>query len=371
MDDWSFNAEDLEVISQGTRLYAEWSCLVGLRDTMGIALKGARNKNASYKQALLLGEQLIPQLFNSEHSLLNGRKLSETARKYLQIAEASSEPGKKIVSATELMKEQLSKLEKLTRNQSPLSEIDLILKEIKDLRSALGELQESRSTENQLIFRDAYRAKRDFPVSEDGRNYREFRISDERILRIRVLHPDKPEHATGTDLIYENYWEQGNIKLVRLAALQYKMWSTKSSLYIDERIEKQLGKLKEVFCDKNRCVEDSNHKHIYRLPYCAAFLRPTNKLQSENATLLSSGYYVPVCVVRNAQQATPKGTGVLYSKEIRSSVVTHKIFEEMFNSNMIGSRWLTYKQLEDLYHTSQILEPDESIIIHAQEVPLR
>jgi len=43
------------------------------------------------------------------------------------------------------------------------------------------------------------------------------------------------------------------------------------------------------------------------------------------------------------------------------------VFEELFNANMLGSKWLTYEELEKLYREHKILEADEHIIIHAQE----
>ncbi|MGB8347896.1 MAG: hypothetical protein WCD86_23655 [Ktedonobacteraceae bacterium] len=223
--------------------------------------------------------------------------------------------------------------------------------------------------ENGVIFGDVFQVKREFPISKNGRGYKEYRISDNRALRIRILHPGKAETATGADLIYENYWEIGSTNLVRLAVLQYKMWH-KKSLYIDKRTRCQLEKMKNTFCGRKLCEENSDYKRQYRLPYCTAFLRPTDELQSEDASLLSSGYYVPICVVDNVRQSALKGQNTLRSRDIRSEAVTHKIFEEMFNSNMIGSRWLTYGELEDMYHFNNILEPDEHIVIHAQELPL-
>ncbi|MGI9057450.1 MAG: hypothetical protein ACR2H5_02635 [Ktedonobacteraceae bacterium] len=370
IDNWGFEDDDLgKNEEKKIRLNAEWSTLVALRDMRGIANKGSRTNSASYKQALLLGEALIPGLFDPQHSLLNRERLSETARRFIQIAEASSESEGKTISPIDLLEIEINKLAKLLTKESFSIDVDLIRKSMNDMRKAVEELRERKNTEHSLIFRDAYQVERKFPISGNGRNYREFEISKDRALRVRVLHPDKPEYATGTDLIYENYWEAGKVKLVRIAALQYKVWHNKS-LYLDKRIQGQLEKMEKTYCGGNFCLEDSKYKIKYRLPCCAAFLRPTDELQSSNSSFLSGGCYVPICVVRNAQQSTAKGNNVLRSKDIRSQAVTHKIFEEMFNSNMIGSRWLTYKELEDLYLANKILESDEQIIIHAQELPL-
>jgi hypothetical protein len=119
------------------------------------------------------------------------------------------------------------------------------------------------------------------------------------------------------------------------------------------------------------CSEGKNNKRkgTYRLPYCSVFLRPSDELQTEDASLLSTGCYVPICAVKRSRQVSPKGNGILQSKYVRSEAVTHKIFEEMFNSNMLGSRWLTYRELNSFYRSSGLLEVDDQIIIHAQELP--
>ncbi len=369
-DDFTNLIETLtEEIGEGrARLNAEWTSLVALRDLIGIANKGSTNNSATYERAFALGRVLLEPLFDPEKSLLYERKLSETARRYIQEAAATSKVTHQTVSPIELIKNAITKYEKLIKEEDWNQDTSLLKKELSKLYEALQELEKRKSSENSFIFRDAYQVERELPISGKGRNYVTYKISDERALRVRVLHPDKAEHSTGVDLIYENYWEKGNEKLVRLCALQYKLWQ-KKSLYIDDRIEEQLRKMQGTFCDKGICGDGSQsmRRDRYRLPFCAVFLRPTDELQSENSSLLSTGCYVPICVVRRVQQTTTKGNSILRSKSIRSEAVTHKIFEEMFNSNMLGSRWLRHGELENLYHAHSILESDEHIIIHAQE----
>jgi hypothetical protein len=72
--------------------------------------------------------------------------------------------------------------------------------------------------------------------------------------------------------------------------------------------------------------------------------------------------------VKRAQQRTRNDNPVLRSRDIRSEAITHKIFEELFNTNMLGSRWFTREEVETLYREHSILQPSEHIIIHAQEV---
>jgi hypothetical protein len=53
--------------------------------------------------------------------------------------------------------------------------------------------------------------------------------------------------------------------------------------------------------------------------------------------------------------------------KFKGKSLTSRAFEEQFNHGMLGSRWLTYVELERLYKEHKILSIDEHIIIHAQE----
>ncbi|MGB8347893.1 MAG: hypothetical protein WCD86_23640 [Ktedonobacteraceae bacterium] len=143
-DDLNFDdiSEDLE---EGTaarsRLNAEWSTLVALRDTIGIANKGDRNKNSTFRRALSWGRILIPELFDPEQSLLNRERLSHVARKYFQIAEASSEPGQRPISPIDIIEADISKYEKLLERESPLQDMSLIRRDLNEMRIAQQELR--------------------------------------------------------------------------------------------------------------------------------------------------------------------------------------------------------------------------------------
>lgn len=68
-----------------------------------------------------------------------------------------------------------------------------------------------------------------------------------------------------------------------------------------------------------------------------------------------------------AEPAGTKGGRKLTNKIIRSQCLTHKVFEELFNVNMIGSRWLDYAEIERFYATSMVPNIDSSVLIHARE----
>ena len=50
--------------------------------------------------------------------------------------------------------------------------------------------------------------------------------------------------------------------------------------------------------------------------------------------------------------------------------INQMVFEECFNSNQLGSRWMTYAEAEQLYTKHKILDGGERIILHAQELEL-
>src|SRR5689334_10904344 len=118
----------------------------------------------------------------------------------MQIAEAKSEEGKELFPE-ELLKEEIAPYERYVQKETPMQDMSLVRKELHDLQNALREVQKRKATENRLTFSDAYQVRPTLPISGYGRNYGEFKISDNRALRLTVHHPNKPEYAIGADLI--------------------------------------------------------------------------------------------------------------------------------------------------------------------------
>jgi len=349
------------------RLDVEWTTLNAIREMLGIALKGV--STPTYEQALALGRILSPELFDSAASLIGKGNEQQIVREYRQKAEARSEKEKRIVSPVEVVDKDIEDHNDLLDTSGDRS---LIRKRLNFLQHVRILLLPQKHTENQLIIRDLFKADRDIPVPPiEGDTYREYRLTEDRGLRIRLLHPDPPEHSIGADLIYEHYWDKKRI--ARLALIQYKIWNGQT-LYSSQssNLENQLSKLKSIFCDTGLCTpfERSARLEAYRLPFCVAFLRPTDKLQQPDSHLKSSGLHVPICVVQGAWKDTGRGGKKIESKDIRSESLSHKVFEEVFNTNMLGSRWLTYDEVEELYRKHKILQPNERIVLHAQEFGL-
>lgn len=349
---------------ENRRLDVEWVTLNALREMLGIAVKG--ENSPTYKDALELGAALLPELFDTDTSVIALGQESLLVREYKQRAEAESLLANRDISPLEIVDRDIEQFSRLM--QTPGSR-DQIRKRISALHNLRDQLRPKHYTENQLIIRDLFKVERDIPVPPiEGDTYRDFRLPNGRGLRIRMIHPDPPEHSIGADLIYETYWEQK--RLARFALVQYKIWDGKKILFSQARnLDKQMDRLKEGVCDKNLCnaFEGSARVNAYRLPFCSAFLRPTDELQSADSRLISSGLHIPICAAFRAIEETSQGGKKIERKRVRSEALSHKVFEELFNFNMIGSKWLTYKEVEQLYKEHKILQPDETIILHAQE----
>ena len=67
-----------------------------------------------------------------------------------------------------------------------------------------------------------------------------------------------------------------------MAVIQYKMWDG-HSFHQDPRLLKQTARLKKFACVNRLCDPDWDDRRTYRLPNCAAFLRPTDRLQNPDS----------------------------------------------------------------------------------------
>jgi len=334
------------------------------REVGGIGSRG--QKMPTYQQAAELMEQLDRDLIPGDKSFILGRaKKSETAQKYEQEADAMSVGASVQVSAVSLIEKRLDTLKELTK-KAKVGEDDLLRKERSALEKAKREFQ--AITENQAIFSDAYQVSRK-PLIEFDQSFsmKDYKVENDRYLRVRVIHPDKPEHTLGADLIYETH--DTKQKKIRIVVVQYKMWD-KGVLYstASGNLMDQLAKMQKAICQGDFCKTQPKDQK-YRLPPCAAFLRPTDKIQSKDTTLRSRSLHLPICAVNDLWHETnAEGLGKkLDSRYIRNQSVSQKIFEELFNVGMIGSGWLAPKVLKKLYEEHRILQDRDSVLIHAQE----
>jgi hypothetical protein len=363
-NDSDHNPDEDKMTEKIRQIFREFNTINALRDALSISLKGSKNVN--YREIMRFGAYIIPEVPGDERILFNNKRLNPLYEEYREIAEAYSKESLKEISILEVVDRDITRFENLIKINDKDQSFALRRK-LSLLKSLREELEASSHSETNLIIRDVYKVKRGLPF-EDGKDYRDFQVTEDRGIRIRVLHPDHLEHITGADLIYECYSE--TYKKVRLAAIQYKIRRSKS-IHIDDRIERQLERLRTTFCDRGMC-QDYQQDQSYRLPYCTAFLRPTDEIQSDNPNIISKGYYVPICILRNIREKGElDNPNLIPSKKLRDHAVTHNVFEELFNTDMLGSKWITYDELKAIYTSSNLLEAHQSITFHVQEFTLK
>ena len=358
---------DLKQVPESKRGDLAFQLVVALRDTVNIAKK--KGNKATYENAIQLFYDFSPELYGDIVTSLPQRNLSDEAKLFLAKAQALSMASP--VTALELLEAEVNEIKGiLTYTEGLTSEQRRILRSrVGSLESLRKSLKPRTLSEHRILIRDASKADReDFGAKFISTNdyYIDYKLDEKKFLRIRLLHPDTPEHLTGADLIYEQHDEETG--KIRILFLQYKIWEN-GVLYFSQtkNLDKQLEKLEKCLCQNRFCDSPQNPDGIaeYRFPYCSAFLRPTDKLQNQNEKLVSSGIHIPVCSILRFMRA---GNEKLERKKIRFETLNHEIFEQLFNRGFIGSQWLNESEVESFYRENKILENDESIIFYAREI---
>lgn len=332
-----------------------------------IASKGSMTKS-TYDNSLDLGGALYPELLGPEKSILKRERESDTTKEYRQKADLRSIKEQSEVSALQLVLADIEEYESLIAiaqiNKGDKKRTDQLNRKLVQLLQAKKELDVKPHSENQLIFRDAYNIERDLPELSKGHAHRDFQLPDGNHLRLRVLHPDKPEHITGADIIYERH--NRNTGKISIIVVQYKIWEDKKLYLSDPRMISQIEKMKAFTCNKDICKQGQG-ENSYRFPCCAGFLRPTDKLQNVEQKFISTGEHLPICKIEECR-TTGKQNGVLLEYEtIKEISLSTEVFEDLFNRGKIGSKELSPDDLKSLYETAAVIDSTDTVVIYAQE----
>lgn len=350
-----------------SRIDAEWIALNAFRGLTKIASKGDMAKS-TYDNALDLGGELYPELLGPESSVLRRERESDTAKEYRQKAKLISIKKNEPISPVSLVQADIAEFKDLLsiaeKNKGDRTRVDQLKKKLGQLVAAENEMSPVVHSENQLIFRDAYNVERSVPAIQSGKGSRDFQLTDGNVLRVRVLHPDTPEHVSGADIIYERHSPTEN--KASIVAVQYKIWSDKVLRLTDPRLIEQLAKLNKFMCANGMCGQDKSD-NTYRFPCCAAFLRPTDKLQKTDQKYFSSGEHLPICRIDECKTETVRGKPALEYRKMHNVSLNSEMFEYLFNRGKIGSRLLSYDELKKLYADYLIESAEDNVVIYAQE----
>ncbi len=325
----------------------------------------ARNSTIpiTYEFAFSIIYDLDNKLYDSIINLLISKNENEIVKYYKEKAEALSS-GDNVIEPTDLIQIELDELELILENKK---ENNTFLKKRKfGLIAAKEYFNPRKQSEHKSLNHDFYlRSRDDFfgkPIYESD-NFKDYQITKDKVLRLRLLHPDKDEAILGVDLIYEHFDMRSGV--VRFAHMQYKTWDN-NILYASSssNMKAQLLKMQSNICESNYCNGSELSRSEYRFPYCSAFLRPTSKLQANDSKLITSGYHIPLCQALKLLNSE----GKLTKKSIRDKSIKGNIFEELFVNNIAGSRWISIDDLENFYEEKGIVSHINTIRIHAQEV---
>lgn len=350
-----------------SRIDAEWVALNAFRGLTKIASRSDMLKS-TYEKALDLGGVLYPELLGPDVSLLRKERESDLVKEYRQRATLSSIKQSKAINALDLIRAEIGELKGLISladlDKNNKKQVDQLKKKLIHLHHAEKELSPEAHSENQLIFRDAYNVDRKLPSLKTGKGYKDFQLPDDKVLRVRVLHPDCPEHITGADIIYERH-DPAEQKAT-IVAVQYKIWKEKTLYLSDERMIKQIQKLEKFLCHTKTCQSIAGD-NSYRFPHCAAFIRPTDRLQHVDQKFISTGEHLPICRIEQCKSRGAQNAAILEYDNIRDTSLSGEMFEYLFNKGKIGSRFLRYDELEKLYSDYLIELSAENVVIYAQE----
>jgi hypothetical protein len=351
MTNQNYLLDDVEL----TRLDIEWLVYNAIRE--GAALSLGNLQLAGHRDSLRLAQRVAPSLFASSESLLVREWESPESREIRDIATATGVSFEIALNAEIERYDQLMKSNKNQRER--LESLNRRLSKLRDLQSGM-ELHEYY--EGKLIERDARIGGYLPKLSNDADGYLDFSLPADKVMRIRVTHETKIEGINGADLIYEHH----DLKLnrVRIAAVQYKILKDERYTPKSKKLERQLTRLDKCFCQEIPCKDDKEEKAelAFRFPTCAAFLRPTYRLQNRQSSILSRGYYMSVCLVRELW----KNKQEISEQSIDGQIIRQAVFDELFNANLLGSRWIDTKKLDEIYKAQGVLQSSETSVVHVK-----
>ncbi|MFH6947314.1 hypothetical protein ACHRV6_02380 [Flavobacterium sp. FlaQc-51] len=358
--------EEFENFDEFKKMQTEWALLNLVRELRGISNKGA---TPTYYSAIKLASQIIPEIFNEKSLIVQRHHEPDLVRSFRQKAEAQSKLEGRTVEAIEIVDQEILKLNQQIGTE--ITDNDLLKKELDKVQLVRSLLVPRNVQEDYILEHDVKSFKFDIQPIEIGAKHADYKVSENRIIRVRLIHPNDGEQSMGADLIYEQY-DQEN-KKVRFSMIQYKIWDGELLYWSQAKnLDPQLKKMEDNLCrnDFCKCENGNNYSTSYRYPYCSAFLRPTDKLQFKNSKFTSSGMHIPICKINGVTEESKDGNKILKKKNMKETSLSHKVFEENFNLNQIGSRWMSYTEAEKLYKEHKILEDDERIIVHVQELEM-
>lgn len=365
MNEYNFFTD--ENTSEEDRASIAFHTVAAMRDVINLAEKNSFIP--TYEKSLAYIKDISPNIYDDIINLLPGKNESEIVKLYKEKAdglldiEAKSQLNER---AIQLILEEIDECDVTIGNTQKNKQTKSYKKQLK---AALIFFETRELVENQLLNHDFFVADRgDFSLIDQGCDRKDYKLSNDKTLRIYLAHMTNIETKLGVDMIYECYDLKYN--LVRIAHLQYKTWKTKS-LVFDDRELKQIDRLKQNNCSCNNCIAPKDGAFAstsnFRYPYCSAFLRPTNKIMPKQGKMKTMGDHIPLCKLNELitnQKSIDKSS-------IHEISITQNNFEEGFNKYQVGSRWMPIGDLQEYYKRRNLNDLSGNVRIIAQEVEFK
>ena len=370
------NADDASLIER--RADNQWLYAVAWREALSIAYR----RSVTYQEAFVAADKYAPAILGRQELLFQPSE-SKSSRYYreraaLLTARLHRETGsqERRILPIEALDQEIKELEDLLQSARGYNRTQREkLEELRKIRKEFEEQEFVRRRESEVLLQDWNRGI-ELPTffSQKARNYHDFALPNERVMRVWLTHEIKVEDLAGVDFIYE--YHQPKEKRARIAAIQYKLPQGDSkNIIIDEKIQAQLDRMCTAFCKNDLCVGPSHderpvNNRPYKFPHCCAFFRPTDRLQQLNSRLATTGYHLRRCDIDRVCEYTQKEGNKVITPEIsRQHGISYMVFEELFNTERLGSRWLTYEQLQIFHERYEVIKPFEQAGIYIQEAP--
>lgn len=337
--------------------------LIAMREALSMAKRSPQP--VPYKRTRDLLYDFSPELHAEISELITKRNPSDLVKYYTQKAELLSSEKGEIIFPEVLIEDDLKAEQKLLEFGD---NVTLIKRRIFELQSALEHFQPEDISENFILNHDFSLVSRHRFFEKglyNNAKVKDYKLPGNRILRLRLLHPDKAERIIGSDLVYEQF--DLKTEKVRFIHLQYKTWNSNVLYFSQGNVIDQIDKLNDNICASGYCINGEGEKHSslnYRFPYCSAFLRPTSYLTKPDSTLVSTGVHIPICMVKRIKENSPK----IDMTNTKGRSIGNKNFEDLFVDNHLGSRWISFDQLENFYNEKGINSETGRIRVHAQEI---
>jgi hypothetical protein len=182
----------------------EWLLLTGVREMLSLA----NEETVTYVRSAAVLKEVAAQLIEDNSPLIESIE-SDLQRLYRERASLRSSAEGRMVQPSIVLDEDIGRIQQEISSSSVGDDTSETESYLRRLQRARATIDESDWTEHQVIRRDSETHRRILPISGQGQDYREFDAGRDRVLRVRVLHPDRAEWESGVDLVYEDYAYSG------------------------------------------------------------------------------------------------------------------------------------------------------------------